>query len=145
MNVVMFGIYYADLSGNSINFEQNGIRPVIVIQNSLGNQHSPTSIVIPITSEIKKEYLPTHCIIHRTEENGLREDSMVMAEQIRVVDKSRLLDYIGYLDNVKEQNDVLNTYFANVTGRKHYNSVLTKVVNKIIKFIKEGNSNGNAA
>ena len=134
----MFDIYYADLSKNTVNSEQGGIRPVIIIQNDIGNKYSPTLIVLPITSEIKKENMPTHCILHKTEYNGLKVDSMVLAEQIRVIDKSRILDYIGYLDNTNEQNNVINTYLANITGKKQYSSVWSKIISMIFKLVKEG-------
>lgn len=134
----MFDIYYANLSKNTVQSEQGGIRPVIIIQNDVGNKYSPTVIVLPITSEIKKESMPTHCILHKTDRNGLEMDSMVLAEQIRVIDKSRLLDKIGYLDNIKEQNDVINTYLANITGKKRYTSMWSKIVNMIFKLVKEG-------
>ena len=140
----MFDIYYADLSKNTVNSEQGGIRPVIVIQNDIGNKYSPTLIVLPITSEIKKENMPTHCILHRSIKNGLKVDSMVLAEQIRVIDKSRILDYIGYLDNTNEQNNVINSYLANITGKKKYSSVWSKIISMIFKLVKEGEY-GNAA
>lgn len=134
----MFDIFYANLSKNAVQSEQSGIRPVIIIQNDVGNKYSPTVIVLPITSEIKKENLPTHCVLHKTDINGLETDSMVLAEQIRVIDKSRLLDKVGYLDNITEQNDVINTYIANITGKKKYTSMWTKIVNMIFKLVKEG-------
>lgn len=134
----MFDIFYANLSKNAVQSEQGGIRPVIIIQNDVGNKYSPTVIVLPITSEIKKENLPTHCVLHKTDRNGLETDSMVLAEQIRVIDKSRLLDKIGYLDDMKEQNDVINTYLANITGKKKYTSMWSKIVNMIFKLVKEG-------
>lgn len=137
MAINMFDIFYADLS-NSIKSEQGGTRPVIVVQNDIGNRYSPTVIIFPITSELKKINMPTHCILHKTSENGLDVDSMVLGEQIRVIDKSRLLDKIGYLDNVKEQQDVINVYMANITGKKGYNSVWRKVMNLIFKLIREG-------
>ena len=133
----MFDIYYADLSKNTVNSEQGGIRPVIVIQNDIGNKYSPTLIVLPITSEIKKENMPTHCILHRSIKNGLKVDSLVLAEQIRVIDKSRILDYIGYLDNTNEQNNVINSYLANITGKKKYSSVWSKIISMIFKLVKE--------
>lgn len=136
----MFDIYYADLSKNTVNSEQGGIRPVIIIQNDIGNKYSPTLIVLPITSEIKKENMPTHCILHKSLKNGLKVDSMVLAEQIRVIDKSRILDYIGYLDNTNEQNNVINTYLANITGKKQYSSVWSKIISMIFKLVKEGES-----
>lgn len=134
----MFDIFYANLSKNTVHSEQGGIRPVIIIQNDVGNRYSPTVIVLPITSEIKKKSMPTHCVLHKTDRNGLEMDSMVLAEQIRVIDKSRLLDKIGYLDNIKEQNDVINTYLANITGKKKYTSMWSKIVNMIFKLVKEG-------
>ena len=134
----MFDIYYADLSKNTVNSEQGGIRPVIVIQNDIGNKYSPTLIVLPITSEIKKENMPTHCILHKSIKNGLKVDSMVLAEQIRVIDKSRILDYIGHLDNANEQNNVINSYLANITGKKRYSLVWSKIISMIFKLVKEG-------
>lgn len=89
--IKMFEIIYANLSRNITQSEQGGIRPVIVIQNDVGNKFSPTVIVLPITSEIKKENLPTQYVLHKMNKNGLDVDSMVLAEQIRVIDKSRLL------------------------------------------------------
>lgn len=140
----MFDIYYANLSKNTVESEQGGIRPVIIVQNDIGNRHSPTVIVLPMTSEIKKSNMPTHCIIHKTERNGLKVDSMVLAEQIRVIDKSRLQDYIGFLDNTKEQNEVINSYLANITGKKKYNSVWSKIIDMVFRLVKEGEY-GNAA
>ena len=134
----MFDIYYANLSKNAVQSEKGGIRPVIIIQNDVGNKFSPTVIVLPLTSEIKKENLPTHCILHKSDKNGLEVDSMVMAEQIRVIDKSRLLDKMGHLDNTREQNDVINVYLANITGKKKYTSMWSKIINMIFKLIKEG-------
>lgn len=123
MVINMFDIFYADLSKGTMRSEQSGIRPVIIIQNDMGNKYSPTVIVLPITSEIKKMNMPTHSIIHKTYENGLSTDSMVLAEQIRVIDKNRLRGKIGHIDNSEEQNDVINAYLANITGKKKYNSV----------------------
>lgn len=69
---------------------------------------------------------------------------MVLAEQIRVIDKSRLQDYVGFLDNTKEQNEVINSYLANITGKKKYNSVWSKIIDMIFRLVKEGEY-GNAA
>lgn len=134
----MFDIYYANLSKSAVQSEQGGTRPVIIIQNDMGNKYSPTVIVLPITSEIKKENLPTHCILHKTIKNGLDVDSMVLAEQIRVIDKSRLINKIGFLDDTKEQDDVINTYLANITGKKRYTSMWSKIISLIFKLVKEG-------
>jgi len=89
-------IYYADLSPVT-GSEQGGLRPVIVIQNDKGNIHSPTVIVAAITSNIKKTKLPTHIVLPEME--GLNKKSIVLLEQIRTIDKSRLSNKIGCIDN----------------------------------------------
>ena len=86
-------IYYADLR-NMVGSEQGGKRPVVVIQNDVGNLNSHTTIVIPTTSRIQKNLMPTHVKI---ESEIFIKESIALAEQIRVVDKSRLLEYIGKL------------------------------------------------
>ena len=89
-------IYYADLSP-VIGSEQGGIRPVIIIQNDIGNKYSPTVIVAAITSQINKAKLPTHIEIS-AHEYGLNKDSVILLEQIRTIDKKRLREKIGCLD-----------------------------------------------
>ena len=86
-------IYYADLSP-VIGSEQGGMRPVLVLQNNVGNKHSPTVIVAVITSRLGKAKLPTHVKLGAS---YLAKDSMVLLEQIRTVDKRRLLEYIGHV------------------------------------------------
>lgn len=86
-------MYYADLSP-VIGSEQGGVRPVLVIQNDIGNKYSPTIIVAAITSQINKAKLPTHVEI-RASEYGLSKDSVVLLEQIRTIDKKRLREKIG--------------------------------------------------
>ena len=86
-------IYYADLRP-VIGSEQGGIRPVLVIQNDVGNRHSPTVIVLAITGQINKARLPTHVPVP-AEGNGIMEDSVILAEQIRTLDKRRLRERIG--------------------------------------------------
>ena len=88
-------IYYADLNP-VIGSEQGGVRPVLVIQNDTGNKYSPTTIVAAITSRQNKAKLPTHIEIG---EEVFEKDSVVLLEQIRTVDKSRLKEYVGKLDN----------------------------------------------
>ena len=88
-------IYYADLSP-VIGSEQGGVRPVLVIQNDTGNKYSPTTIVAAITSRRNKAKLPTHIEIG---EEVFEKDSVVLLEQIRTVDKRRLKEYVGKLDN----------------------------------------------
>lgn len=88
-------LYYADL-GLTVGSEQGGIRPVVIIQNDIGNIYSPTTIVASITSKMKKCKLPTHVHIDKME---LEKDSMIMLEQIRTIDKIKVKERIGKLDN----------------------------------------------
>jgi len=87
-------IYYARLSP-AVGSEQTGLRPVVILQNAAGNKYSPTTIIAPITSVVKRKYMPTHVTI---DVDCLEEISTVLLEQIRTIDKSRLDGYIGLLD-----------------------------------------------
>lgn len=89
-------IYYADLSP-VVGSEQGGIRPVLIIQNDIGNKYSPTVIAAAITSQINKAKMPTHIEIS-AEEYGLNKDSVILLEQVRTIDKRRLREKIGHLD-----------------------------------------------
>lgn len=89
-------LFYADLSP-VVGSEQGGVRPVLIIQNDIGNKYSPTVIVAAITSQINKAKLPTHIEISANE-YGLNKDSVVLLEQIRTIDKKRLREKIGNLD-----------------------------------------------
>lgn len=89
-------IYYVELEP-VIGSEQAGKRPVVVVQNNVANKHSPTIIVVPITTVIKKTYLPSHIVIYG--DKLLKKDSTILIEQIRVIDKSRIISYIGKLSD----------------------------------------------
>ncbi|HHU43453.1 MAG: type II toxin-antitoxin system PemK/MazF family toxin [Bacillota bacterium] len=88
-------LYYADLSP-VVGSEQGGVRPVLIVQNDIGNRHSPTIIAAAITSQMNKAKLPTHIELDTT--CGLPKDSVVLTEQIRTLDKKRLMDKIGTVD-----------------------------------------------
>lgn len=90
-------IYFADLSP-VVGSEQGGVRPVLIVQNDVGNKYSPTIIAAAITSQINKAKLPTHIEISAAE-YGLTKDSVILLEQIRTIDKRRLKDKIGRLDD----------------------------------------------
>ena len=90
-------IYYADLSP-VVGSEQGGVRPVLVVQNDIGNKYSPTVIVAAITSQINKAKLPTHIEIPG-EKYGLSKNSVVLLEQIRTIDKRRLKEKTGHADS----------------------------------------------
>lgn len=96
-------IYYAQLSP-VVGSEQGGTRPVLILQNDIGNQYSPTTIVAAITSQISKAKLPTHVEIS-SEISGLTKDSVILLEQIRTIDKSRLLQRVSSL-NAEIMNEV---------------------------------------
>ncbi|PKR77010.1 PemK family transcriptional regulator [Halalkalibacillus sediminis] len=89
-------VFYADLTP-VVGSEQGGVRPVLIIQNNIGNRFSPTVIVAAITAQIQKAKLPTHVEID-SEKYGFERDSVVLLEQIRTIDKQRLTDKITTLD-----------------------------------------------
>ena len=96
MNIRRGDIFYADLSP-VVGSEQGGLRPVLIIQNDIGNRYSPTVIAAAITSRMGKNRLPTHIDIH-ADRVGLAKDSVVLLEQIRTIDKQRLKEHMGHLD-----------------------------------------------
>ena len=117
-------LYYADLSP-VIGSEQGGIRPVLILQNDVGNKFSPTVIAAATTSKLNKAKLPTHISLEK-EKYCLPKDSIVLLEQIRTIDKSRLLDYIGELPTeiMNQVNTALMvslSFFANSTFQAQEN------------------------
>ncbi len=95
-NIRRGDIFYADLSP-VVGSEQGGLRPVLIIQNDVGNRYSPTVIAAAITSRMGKTRLPTHIDIH-ADRVGLAKDSVILLEQIRTLDKRRLKEKMGHLD-----------------------------------------------
>ena len=90
-------IYYADLSP-VVGSEQGGVRPVLIVQNDVGNKYSPTVIAAAITSRMGKAKLPTHIDIY-ADQVGLQKDSVILLEQVRTIDKRRLKERMGRLDD----------------------------------------------
>ena len=105
MNIKRGDIYYADLSP-VIGSEQGGLRPVLIVQNDVGNKYSPTVIAAAITSKMSKTKLPTHIDVIG-ENAGLAKDSIILLEQIRTIDKKRLKEKMGHLDD--ETMTIVNT------------------------------------
>jgi mRNA interferase MazF len=105
-------IYYADLSP-VIGSEQGGVRPVLIVQNDIGNKYSPTVIAAAITSQINKAKLPTHIEISALD-YGLQKDSVILLEQIRTIDKKRLREKIGHMDEelMEKVNEALSISFG---------------------------------
>jgi len=105
-------IYYADLSP-VIGSEQGGLRPVLIVQNDVGNKYSPTVIAAAITSQINKTKLPTHIELY-AENFGLAKNSVILLEQIRTIDKRRLKEKMGHLDDglMNRVNDAISVSFG---------------------------------
>lgn len=106
MNIRRGDMFYADLSP-VVGSEQGGIRPVVIIQNDLGNKYSPTVIAAAITSQLGKTKLPTHIAIE-SQDFGLKTDSVILTEQIRTIDKSRLKEKIGHIEDEKLMKKINN-------------------------------------
>ena len=111
MNVKRGDVYYADLSP-IVGSEQGGIRPVLILQNDIGNKYSPTVIVSAITSQLNKSKLPTHISLQSN--IGLSKDSVALLEQIRTIDKQRLKEKIGHIDDsvMRQVNNALTISFG---------------------------------
>ncbi len=122
MKVCKNEVYYADLSP-VIGSEQGGVRPVLVLQNNVGNKVSPTVIVAAITSRKKKMRMPTHVTITMAE-GHLPKNSMAMLEQIRTIDKSRIIRYVGKLNDYSIRR-VENAALASlgIDAVKHYKNL----------------------
>ena len=113
MTVKRGDIYYADLSP-VVGSELGGVRPVLIIQNDVGNKYSPTVIAAAITSQIGKAKLPTHIEIMAQNGYGLNKDSIVLLEQVRTIDKRRLKEKMGHLDTdaMNRVNEALSVSFG---------------------------------
>lgn len=98
MNIKRGDIFYADLSP-VVGSEQGGVRPVLIVQNNIGNKFSPTVIAAAITSQKTKANLPTHINL-MADTSGLSKDSVVLLEQVRTLDKKRLKEKMGYVNSV---------------------------------------------
>lgn len=112
MNIKRGDIFYADLSP-VVGSEQGGIRPVLIVQNDVGNRFSPTVIAAAITSQQSKANLPTHILLN-ADSSGLAKDSVVLLEQVRTIDKKRLKEKMGSVDQsyMSEINDAISISFG---------------------------------
>ncbi len=112
MNIRRGDIYYADLSP-VIGSEQGGLRPVLIVQNDVGNRYSPTVIAAAITSKMGKTKLPTHIDVF-ADKVGLAKDSIILLEQVRTLDKRRLKERMGHLDDevMQEVNTAISISFG---------------------------------
>ena len=112
MTVKRGDIFYADLSP-VVGSEQGGLRPVLIVQNDVGNRHSPTVIAAAITSQLSKAHLPTHIDVF-ADHYGLSKDSVILLEQIRTLDKRRLREKVGHLDPevMQQVNHAISVIFG---------------------------------
>lgn len=110
--ILQYDVVKIDLSG-AIGSEQGKIRYAVVIQNNAGNIHSSCTIVIPFTHVIKGLHIPTHALIRKTNDNGLKVDSMLLGEQMRVISEKRILEKIGTITDSKSINEIKRVYLAN--------------------------------
>lgn len=112
MSVKRGDIYYADLSP-VVGSEQGGLRPVLIVQNDVGNKFSPTVIAAAITSQMTKTKLPTHIDVY-AESFGLSRDSVILLEQIRTIDKRRLREKMGHIDDnlMQKVNNAITISFG---------------------------------
>lgn len=113
MEVKQFDIVQAELSG-TVGSEQGGIRPVLVIQNNTGNFFSQTTIIMPFSTKVfKNPNQPTHTLIKKSVDTGLKMDSVLLGEQMRVISNQRIKKKIGTVTDVKEKNEIRRVYNAN--------------------------------
>ena len=116
-NLKMFDIVSVNIPRTENNIsEQSGIHPYIIIQNNIGNKYSPTILGISLTTKLKKANMPVHCIVPKTESNGLKMDSMALAETLRQIDKKRIIKKVGNIDDIETQRKIIDIYIANITG-----------------------------
>ena len=112
MDIRRYDIVQADL-GNAVGSEQGGVRPVLIIQNDVGNIYSTTTIVIPLSSRLKSLNQPTHTLIKRSMDTGLRTDSILLGEQMRVISSQRIIKKIGTVTDEEERREIRRVYQAN--------------------------------
>ena len=125
MNIKRGDIYYADLSP-VVGSEQGGLRPVLIVQNDVGNRYSPTVIAAAITSKMSKARLPTHIDIY-AKEVGLAKDSVILLEQVRTLDKRRLREKMGHLEEgtMQRVNEAISVSFGLIKDEERERRVYT--------------------
>lgn len=112
LNIFKGDVVKIDLSG-AIGSEQGKIRYGVVVQNNTGNTYSKTTIVIPFTHVLKGLHIPTHALIKKTKENGLKVDSVLLGEQMRVISEKRIIEKVGSITDKDTLEIIRKVYFAN--------------------------------
>lgn len=113
MELKKYDIVIADFGEDEFAGEQAGVRPCVIIQNNTGNKHSCTTIVMALTTKIKKLRQPTHFLLIPGSDNGLRQESMVLGECIRQISKERIIGKIGSVENADDRSQIKRVYDAN--------------------------------
>jgi mRNA interferase MazF len=108
-----YDIVLVDFGREAIGSEQGGIRPALIIQNDIGNFYSSTTIVMPLTTQIKSLNQPTHTLIEKGNDKGLADDSMVLGECMRQISEKRIIKYLGCISDEKEKREIKRVYDAN--------------------------------
>ena len=112
MDIRRYDIVQADL-GQVVGSEQGGVRPVLIVQNDTGNIFSSCTIVMPLSSKLKSLNQPTHTLIRKSVDNGLRTDSILLGEQMRVISNQRIIRKIGTVTDEFERKEIRRVYEAN--------------------------------
>lgn len=112
MDIRRYDIVEVDL-GQAVGSEQGGRRPVLIIQNDCGNKYSTTTIVMPMSSKLKSLNQPTHTLIKRSVDTGLKTDSVLLGEQMRVISSQRIIRKIGTVTDELERMEIRRVYQAN--------------------------------
>lgn len=108
-----FDVVMVDFGVNTVGSEQGYTRPALIVQNNRGNSFSSCTIVIPFTHVVKGLHIPTHALIKKDKENGLKVDSMLLGEQIRVISEKRIIEKVGKITDEKTLKEIQRVYFAN--------------------------------
>lgn len=112
-NYKKYDIVMVNFGANTIGSEQGYTRPALIIQNDQGNSFSSCTIVMPLTHVIKSLHIPTHTLIKRTKENGLKVDSMLLGEQMRVISEKRIIQKLGKITDKELLKAIRRVYEAN--------------------------------
>ena len=112
MDIRRYDIVQADL-GQVVGSEQGGIRPILIIQNNTGNIFSSCTIVMPLSSKLKSLNQPTHTLIRKSVDTGLKTDSVLLGEQMRVISSQRIIKKIGTVTDENEKKEIRRVYEAN--------------------------------
>lgn len=117
MKYRQFDVVLVDFGDDVLGSEQGGVRPALVVQSDDGNIPSSTTIVMPFTKEIKNLYQPTHTLLKKGREKGLKFDSMLLGECMRQVSELRMVRYLGRVCDLHEKNEIYRVYNAGFWGK----------------------------